>query len=221
MSSRATGSRYVHIQCVDDLLSIAAHSPAEAQAVAAHLLDTGKWLEVVPGISSIVVRYDVALLDARAARQLLAAQLAEGIDPLPESREVVHIPVAYGGEFGPDLEALCAKLGISQDAFIETHTGQEYVVDMVGFTPGFAFVGGLDAELEVPRRADPRQHVAAGSIAIAGRRTGMYAVASPGGWNLVGRTPFALFDARAADPFPIRAGTRIRYYSIPADEFDA
>ena len=144
-----------------------------------------------------------------------------GVEPLPESEEIVRIPVVYGGEFGPDLDELCQDLGISQDAFVEKHTGREYVVDMVGFTPGFAFVGGLDSELEVPRRKDPRQRVAAGSIAIAGGRTGMYAVASPGGWNLVGRTPYALFDARAADPFPIRAGTRIRYYSIPADEFDA
>ncbi len=211
----------MRIQCVDDLLSVAASSPADAQAIAAHLHDSPEWLEVVPGIDSVVVRFDAALLDADAAREALSSQLAGGVDPLPESEDVVRIPVVYGGEFGPDLDGLCQDLGISQDTFIEKHTGREYVVDMVGFTPGFAFVGGLDSALEVPRRRDPRQRVAAGSIAIAGGRTGMYAVASPGGWNLVGRTPFALFDARADNPFPIRAGTRIRYYSIPADEFDA
>ncbi len=211
----------MHIRYVDDLLSVAASSPADAQAIAAHLHDSAEWLEVVPGIDSVVVRYDAARIDVDAARDALNSQLAGGVDPLPESEEIVRIPVVYGGKFGPDLDELCQDLGISQDAFIQKHTGREYVVDMVGFTPGFAFVGGLDSELEVPRRKDPRQRVAAGSIAIAGGRTGMYAVASPGGWNLVGRTPFALFDASAANPFPIRAGTRIRYYSIPADEFDA
>jgi len=211
----------VRIQEVDDLLSVAAKSPAEAQAIAAQLLDTGEWLAVVPGIDSVVVRFDAALLDAGVARETLEAQLANGVVPLPEGGEIVRIPVVYGGEFGPDLDELCQMLGISQDAFVEMHTGRDYVVDMVGFTPGFAFVGGLDERLRVPRRRDPRQHVAAGSIAVADGRTGMYAVASPGGWNLVGRTPFALFDANAVEPFPIHAGTRIRYYAIPADEFDA
>ncbi len=211
----------MRINGVDDLLSVAAQNPTNAQAIAAYLLDTGEWLEVVPGIDSVVVRYDAALIDASVAQAMLQAQLADGVDPLPEGGDIVRIPVVYGGDFGPDLEELCQDLGISQDEFIEIHTGRDYIVDMVGFTPGFAFVGGLDERLRVPRRKDPRQHVAAGSIAIADGRTGMYAVASPGGWNLVGRTPFALFDAHALEPFPIRAGTRIRYYAIPADEFDA
>lgn len=210
----------MRIQQVDDLLSVAAESPADAQAIAACLHGAGEWLEVVPGIDSVVVRFDTALLDGVMARKALSAQLAVGVDPLPESDEVVRIPVVYGDECGPDLDELCRYLGISRKEFIEKHTGREYVVDMVGFTPGFAFVGGLDPCLEVPRRENPRQHVAAGSIAVAGERTGMYAVASPGGWNLVGRTPYPLFDAHAADPFPIRAGTRIRYFSIPADEFE-
>ena len=211
----------MRIRCVDDLLSVVADGPADAQAIAAQLLDTGEWLEVVPGIDSVVVLYDAALLDAGVAQETLRAQLENGIVPLPESGDIVRIPVVYGGEFGPDLDELCRKLNLSQDDFVAMHTGRDYVVDMVGFTPGFAFVGGLDERLRVPRRKDPRQHVAAGSIAIADGRTGMYAVASPGGWNLVGRTPSAMFDAEAEEPFPIRAGTRIRYYAISADEFDA
>ena len=211
----------MRIRCVDDLLSVVADSPADAQAIAAQLLDTGEWLEVVPGIDSVVVLYDAALLDAGVAQQTLKEQLENGVVPLPESGDIVRIPVVYGGEFGPDLDELCRKLNLAQDDFVTMHTGRDYVVDMVGFTPGFAFVGGLDERLRVPRRKDPRQHVAAGSIAIADGRTGMYAVASPGGWNLVGRTPFALFDAEAEEPFPIRAGTRIRYYAVSADEFDA
>lgn len=209
------------VQRVDDLLSVPAQSPAEAQAVAAHLLASGQWLEVVAGIDSVVVRFDAVELDANAAERRLLDSLAGDIAPLRESSDILQIPVVYGGEYGPDLEELCRDLGMTEDEFIELHTGREYCVDMVGFTPGFAFVGGLDERLHVPRRKNPRQRVEAGSIGIADGRTGMYAVASPGGWNLVGRTPFSLFDANADEPFPVRAGTRIRYMAIPAGEFDS
>lgn len=207
------------IRCVDDLLSVAAEGPADAQAIAAHLLGSGEWLEVVAGIDSVVVHFDSTAMNARVAEQMLRERLAGGVAPLAEAETIIEIPVVYGGEFGPDLDELCGQLGMSQEAFIELHTARAYRVEMVGFTPGFAFVGGLHERLRVPRRNDPRQRVEAGSIGIADGRTGMYAVASPGGWNLVGRTPFTLFDAQAAEPFPIRAGMRVRYYAIPADEF--
>lgn len=207
------------IRCVDDLLSLSVDSSADAQALAAQLRETGAWLEVVAGIDSVVVRFDAATLDANMAQQRIEESLAGGIAPLRESEELLEIPVVYGGEYGPDLEDLCRELGMSTDEFVALHTGGEYRVDMVGFTPGFAFVGGLDKRLRVPRRKEPRQHVEAGSIGIADDRTGMYALASPGGWTLVGRTPYKLFDAHAADPFPIRAGMRIRFTAIPANEF--
>lgn len=209
------------VQRVDDLLSVTAESPAAAQAIAAHLLDGGEWLEVVAGIDSVVVQFDAVALDTATAEQRLRDNLAGDIRPLPESSDIIEIPVVYGGEYGPDLENLCLDLGITQDEFVELHAGREYCVDMVGFTPGFAFVGGLDERLRVPRRKDPRQRVEPGSIGVADGRTGMYAVASPGGWNLVGRTSFRLFDAAAAEPFPIRAGTRVRYTAITADEFES
>lgn len=208
------------VQRVDDLLSVPAGSPADAQALAKHLKKSGEWLEVVAGIDSVVVRYDATTLDPDAAEQRLAVHLAGDIEPIAESAKVIEIPVVYGGEYGPDLEDVCLELGISQEAFIDLHAGREYLVDMVGFTPGFAFVGGLDERLNVPRREDPRQRVEAGSIGIADGRTGMYAVASAGGWNLVGRTPYVLFDGEADQPFPISAGMRIRYVAIPAAEFN-
>lgn len=208
-------------RCGDDLLSLAVASPPDAQALSAHLRATGAWLEVVAGIDSVVVRFDAVALDAGAVRQQIETIVAGGIPALPESDVLLEIPVVYGGEYGPDFDELCRDLGLSRDEFIALHTGSDYLVDMVGFTPGFAFVGGLDERLRVPRRTEPRQKVEAGSVGIADGRTGLYALASPGGWPLVGRTPYKLFDAQAAEPFPLRAGMRVRFRRISAEEFGA
>ena len=206
---------------VDDLVSLSADDPPEAQALAAHLREDDAWLEVVAGIDSVVVRFDATVMDTQMARRRIDDLLAGGIPPLPSQEGLIEIPVVYGGEYGPDLEDVCRQLGLSIDEFVALHTDTDYRVDMVGFTPGFAFVGGLDPRLRVPRRKEPRQRVEAGSIGIADGRTGMYAVASPGGWMLIGRTSYKLFDANAADPFPIRAGMRVRFIAISADDFDA
>ena len=179
------------------------------------------WMEVVPGIDSVVVRFDATATDATSARQRIAACIAGGVPALPCSEELLEIPVVYGGQCGPDLVDVCRELEISSDDFIALHTGSTYTVDMVGFTPGFAFVGGLDKRLSVPRLERPRQRVAAGSIGIADGRTGMYALASPGGWALIGRTPLTLFDANAANPFAVHAGMRIRFVAIPAERHEA
>lgn len=207
-------------QCIDDLLSLSVDGPQDAEALASYLRQNGAWLEVVAGIDSVVVRFDTAETDAAAAARQIDTLVADGIPPLPTSTGFLEIPVVYGGDYGPDLDDLCRKLGMSNDEFVGLHTGREYRVDMLGFTPGFAFVGGLDERLHVPRRKEPRQHVEAGSIGIADGRTGIYALESPGGWTLVGRTPRTLFDAAAADPFCIHAGMRIRFKAIAAKEFE-
>lgn len=211
--------RSVLTRCGDDLFSVAVDSPRDAQALAAQLRNTREWLEVVPGIDSVVLRFDAARLDAAAAQQEIDSVMAGGIAPLEAPDELLEIPVVYGGEYGPDLEALCQATGLGVDEVIMLHTGREYTVDMIGFTPGFAFVGGLDERLSVPRRKEPRQRVEAGSVGIADGRTGLYALASPGGWTLIGRTPYELFDADAEQPFVLQAGTRIRFKAIDAGEF--
>ena len=209
------------LRCVDDQLSFAVDNPSGAQAAAEHLRASGEWLEVVPGIDSVVVRFDIAAIDAAGAQRRVQGMLAGGVRPLADSHELLEIPVVYGGECGPDLDDLCAQLELSTDAFIALHAGRDYRVEMLGFTPGFAFVGGLDARLHVPRRAQPRQRVAPGSIGIADAYTGMYALPSPGGWTLVGRTPHKLFDPQAAEPFPVRAGMRIRFRPVAAAAFES
>ena len=207
------------IRCVDELISLSVDSPPDAQALAAHLRKDDIWVEVVAGLDSVVAQFDASTRDAASARRRVDEALAEGIPPLPGREKLLEIPVVYGGEYGPDLEDVCRELGLSFDEFVALHTGNDYAVDMVGFTPGFAFVGGLDKRLNVPRREQPRQRVEAGSIGIADGRTGLYALASPGGWSLIGRTPYALFDANVVDPFSIRAGMRIRFFAIRAEEF--
>lgn len=211
--------RFVLRRCGDDLISIPVATPPEAQGLAEQLRASGAWLDVVPGIDSVVVRFDAARLDAGEAQRAIEASLAAGIEPLRVREELIEIPVVYGGEYGPDLEGLCGEIGMTPAEFIGLHTGGEYTVDMVGFTPGFAFIGGLDERLRVPRRSEPRLCVEAGSVGIADGRTGLYAMASPGGWTLVGRTPHKLFDANAEAPFALRAGMRIRFKSIDASEW--
>lgn len=208
------------MQSLDDLVSLPVDGPREAQALAVYLRDHDDWLEVVAGIDSVVVRFDAARMDADTAKALIEEYLSRGIPVLPESDALLEIPIVYGGEYGPDLEDLCAELGMSKDEFVSLHTGTEYRVEMIGFTPGFAFIGGLDERLRVPRRKQPRQCVAAGSVGIADGRTGLYALASPGGWTIVGRTPLALFDPEADEPFLIRAGMRIRFTVGTPDDAD-
>jgi KipI family sensor histidine kinase inhibitor len=184
------------------------------------LRDSGDWLEVIPGIDSVVLQFDAATYDGDDVRQTIESALAAGIEPLQISQSLVEIPVIYGGEYGPDLNALCEKIGMSADDVIALHTGREYTVDMIGFTPGFAFIGNLDERLRVPRRKEPRQRVEAGSVGIADERTGLYAMASPGGWTIIGRTPSRLFDPNAEQPFVLGAGTRVRFTAISADELN-
>ncbi|MEL7185393.1 MAG: 5-oxoprolinase subunit PxpB [Pseudomonadota bacterium] len=195
----------------DDQFSIDAESAPFAQALADHLRVSGAWLDVVPGINSVVVQFDAGRTKADDAERLIDVAYADFEYRPTDDGPLIEIPVRYGGEDGPDLEPLCADLGISKTEFIEQHTGQAYPVEMVGFTPGFAFIGGLPTSLHAPRRSAPRQQVPAGSVAVADSRTGLYALASPGGWNLVGRTDMTLFDPHGEDPFPISPGMRVRF----------
>jgi allophanate hydrolase len=212
-------STSVLTRCGDDLFSIAVASPAQAQALALRLREGGAWMEVIPGIDTVLLRFDAAQDDPHNARREIEAVLAQGIAELQESAGLLEIPVVYGGEYGPDLDAMCSATGLSAGELIALHTRGIYTVDMIGFTPGFAFIGGLDECFRVPRRKEPRQRVAAGSVGIADGRTGLYALASPGGWNIIGRTPYPLFDAAAENPFALSAGMQVRFKAIDAGEF--
>ena len=204
--------------CGDDLLSIIVAGPEDAQALGEQLRTSGDWREVVPGIESVVVQFDASQTTIDVASRRLGDELAQGIPAIERSDALSVVPVVYGGNFGPDFDEVCEQTGLSGDELIALHTSREYRVDLVGFTPGFVYVGGLDDKLSIPRRTQPRQHVVAGSVGIADGRTGLYALPGPGGWALIGRTTFKIFDPHAEQPFPIRAGMRIQFVAISAAE---
>lgn len=203
--------------CGDDALSVAIDDSKERHNVAENLRNTGAWLECVVGMQSVVVRFDSATMSVDTAQRQLREQLgAMSRNDTGSESALIEIPVCYGQEYGPDLDSVCQMLGLTVDELIELHTAIEYRIDMLGFTPGFAYVGGLSAELNVPRLAEPRQRVEAGSIGITDGLTGLYALPGPGGWPLVGRTPMPLFEARSDQPFLLQAGMRVRFTAIDA-----
>lgn len=183
--------------------------------------------DLVPAFASLAIDFDASAWDLPGALpwQHLAARveplLAAGIDAPPRPGACVDIPVCYGGVHGPDLAAVAAHAGIGLDEVVARHCGVEYRVAMLGFAPGFAYLLGLDPALQMPRRAEPRLRVAPGSVAIGGAQTGIYPRALPGGWQLLGRTPLALFDAAAARPAVLAPGDRVRFVAIDAAAFDA
>ena len=197
----------------DDLISVSVTDPKMAQALATALREGEYWLEAVAGIDSVVVRFDNAAL----ARADAEKHLDNALENLPlqtaTNERVIEIPVVYGGECGPDLEFVCEKLGLTRDEFIALHCG-EYTVDMLGFTPGFAYIGGLDERLSIERLPEPRQYIPAGSVGIAGGRTGLYSLPGPGGWPLIGRTSKSLFDAAADEPFTLSAGATVIFTAV-------
>ena len=174
-------------------------------------------VETVPAFTTLLIFYDplVTEYDAVADAVQKLAQ-APGSDTAAEEGRLVEIPVCYGGTFGPDLPFVAEHAGLTEKEVMELHAGREYRIYMLGFLPGFPYLGGL----VTPRLASPRTAIPAGSVGIGGEQTGVYPIASPGGWQLIGRTPLKLFDP-SAGRLPYAAGDRIRFCPITQDEFDA
>lgn len=174
-------------------------------------------LDVVPAFGTTAVHFDAALTTGEAVSQWLSSPTTES--PSVESRGVVEVPVVYGGAEGSDLESLALRAGLTIDQAIRLHSGTDYTVGAVGFQPGFPYLEGLPPELHTSRRETPRTRVPAGSVGIGGPYTGVYPSESPGGWNLLGRTPLTLFDAYRAEPSLLRVGDRVRFRPIDTQEF--
>lgn len=167
--------------------------------------------EALPGMNNLALLFDPGQLGAdELAQRLMALWPRLDAAPAAEAR-TVEIPVDYGGEHGPDLHDVAAHTGLAAAEVVRRHSAGEYVVYLLGFLPGFAFMGGLAPELATPRRSEPRTAVPAGSVGIGGAQTGIYPSVSPGGWQLIGRTPLQLFDPRAASPTLLRPGDRVRF----------
>jgi len=197
----------------DDLLSVSVADPKTAQRLAADLRKNGDWIEAVAGINSVVVQFDIANTSRVDAKKRLSNAAAHISAPTEEQPVIIEIPVLYGGEHGPDFDYVCEELGLTGPEFVELHSG-EYTVDMLGYIPGFAYIGGLDDRLFIDRLQHPRQHVSAGSVGIAGGRTGLYSLSGPGGWPLIGRTDRKLFDATSDEPFTLFAGAVVKFRAV-------
>jgi inhibitor of KinA len=163
---------------------------------------------------SVVVQFDPSSLSHVAAMLEFKEQLASVPAAASIPSRTVEVPVCYGGEFGPELASIAEMLDVDEASVVELHTSREHVVELIGFTPGFAYVSGLQDDMKVPRLTEPRQRVEPGSVGVAGGLTGLYALAGPGGWPLIGRTPLALFRADETQPMLLRSGTRIRFVAI-------
>ena len=183
------------------------------------------WLrELVPGFASLALLVDpCAIADSDALEHarnwLQQAALGAAENPTQPTLPSIEIPVCYGGEYGPDLDALAAHVGLAADEAIARHAAGDYRVAMLGFAPGFPYLLGLDRSLSMPRLDTPRTRVAAGSVGIGGAQTGIYPRQGPGGWRIIGRTPLTLFDAARTTPNLLAPGQRVRFVPIDAAEF--
>jgi inhibitor of KinA len=202
---------------IDDAVNARVH--ALAAVVRTRLGGSG--IEVVPSYRSLLVLHDpVRTPRAGLVRRLRALAANLGDTPVAVPQRVVRLPVCYGGSLGPDLDEVAALTGRTAEAVVALHAAPIYRVHLIGFTPGFPYLGGLDPALNVPRLEVPRSRIPAGSVAIGGGQTGVYPVESPGGWRLVGRTPLRLFDPRRPRPFLLAAGDGLRFVPIDREAFE-
>jgi len=178
--------------------------------------------DAVAGIDSVTIRFDMAAMSSDNAKRTLT----EVIEQTPPQQQAaastpIDIPVCYGGAHGPDFDDLCKRNLLTPAEVIATHSSTSYRVITLGFAPGFAYLGPLDKRLQAPRLDTPRQRVDAGSVGVAGVFTGVYALPSPGGWRIIGRTPLPLFDVKSGAPFLFRPGAVVRFRPVNESEFNA
>ncbi|MCJ7819722.1 MAG: 5-oxoprolinase subunit PxpB [Bacteroidales bacterium] len=176
--------------------------------------------DFIPAYNELMVSYDPAVTGYRQILEILRACGADIEDvELPEAN-TVDVPVLYGGEYGPDIHDVADNGYLSPDDVVTIHSSALYRVYMLGFTPGFCYLGGMDNRITTPRRQSPRVKTPAGSVGIAGNQTGIYPVESPGGWNLIGRTPLKLFNPFKKPEFLLSAGDSIRFVPVTENEFN-
>lgn len=178
--------------------------------------------EIVPTYRSLYVAFDPLQLSRCELEKSILSTLAAEVGTVAEEPiHVVHIPACYGCEFGPDLDFIASHAGVTPEEVIAIHSSVPYRVYMLGFTPGFPYLGGMSERIAAPRLEVPRTVIPAGSVGIAGAQTGFYPVASPGGWRLIARTPLKAFDPTAAQPFLFKAGDYLRFVPVSVAEYIA
>ncbi|MGM0950704.1 MAG: 5-oxoprolinase subunit PxpB [Bacillota bacterium] len=189
------------------------------------------FIECIPAFTSLTVFYDMYEVYKHLPKGMsspfekVKLDVEEGLKEIAKdyenSRRIVEVPVCYGGEFGPDLEEVAKINQLSPEEVIEIHTSGEYVVYMLGFAPGFPFLGGMSKRIAAPRKSSPRPSIPAGSVGIAGLQTGVYPISTPGGWQLIGKTPLALFRPQENPPTLLRAGDTVKFVRISEEDYHA
>ncbi len=175
--------------------------------------------ETVPTYRSLMVIYDPMIIELDELIGAIKSIISRMHElKLPDAK-VIEIPTLYGGEYGSDIEFVADHNKISIDEVIKIHTDVEYLIYMIGFTPGFPYLGGMSDKIEAPRLQNPRAKIPVGSVGIAGKQTGIYPIESPGGWQLIGRTPVKLYDPYRKDPVLLNAGDYIKFVQIDENEY--
>ncbi|MDF2569519.1 MAG: kipI 1 [Sporomusa sp.] len=176
-------------------------------------------VEYIAAFASVTVFYNPIRLTCEEVISLLQEIVNTLEQQAAVTPRVVEIPVCYGGEFGPDLEFVAQHNGLTVDEVIEIHAGGQYLVYMLGFAPGFPYLGGMSERIAAPRRPSPRPAIPAGTVGIAGLQTGVYPITTPGGWQLIGRTPFELFCPNDNPPTLLQSGDIIQFRPISPEEY--
>lgn len=170
--------------------------------------------EWVPAFSSVTIYYDPLIISYSEMISILESNREKISSPSSNKKNIVEIPVCYGGEFGPDLEEVAKHSKLSPEEVIQIHSSNDYLVYMIGFAPGFPYLGGMDERIATPRRITPRKKVIAGSVGIAGPQTGIYSLTSPGGWQIIGRSSLCLFDLKKEKPSLLQMGDFVRFKPV-------
>jgi inhibitor of KinA len=216
---RIAGDRGILVE-YGDVIDPAVNNKVRSMAIVMEDKPPEGVIEIIPTYRSLLIIYDPSITHPAKLKNTLntlEARLAEISIPPPRT---VEIPVCYGGELGPDIDTVAATNNLTVEEVIELHCEPEYLIYAVGFSPGFPFLGGLPERLYTPRLETPRTLVPGGSVGIANNQTGIYPVASPGGWQLIGRTPVKLFAPWRQNPFLYQAGDRLKFKPISTDEYD-
>lgn len=195
---------------------------ARVRAICAYLDEYSfeGFIEYVPAFTTVTLYYEPWIINYTKLLPLLQEMANEVLEePEVSSGAVLDIPVLYGGEWGPDLDFVASHNKISTAEVIALHTAPEYLVYMIGFAPGFPYLGGMNELISAPRKDTPRMKIAAGSVGIAGQQTGIYPIETPGGWQIIGRSPINLFDLNREVPAFLKAGDKVRFVAISEKEF--
>lgn len=177
-------------------------------------------IEVIPTFRSALVTYNPRLLKYKEICGILTDCIEHTTLSDEETKRIIEIPVCYGGKFGPDLSFVADHAGMSEEEVIELHSSREYLIYMLGFQPGFPYLGGLDPRLFTPRLPAPRPQIPAGSVGIGGEQTGLYPIASPAGWQILGTTPVKCYNPRRTPAIPYEAGDHMKFIPISEEEFN-